>query len=168
MTTNQTGYSRSSFYWELRRHMEAWPGFSGQNPPFWDSWTDGIYEDYRRLARETVKADSLVLHSYAAHLLSSQSFAFNLFLPFINGNREKLSRCFGGLIGEEFYIDRVVFEWVPPGHLLGEIDGDRPYPKEPATAVDVVMWGWLPGGGRAAVLVEVKLSENRVYPLRGP
>ena len=62
-------------------------------------------------------------------------------------------------IGAGFSIDEVGFEWVPPGALLGEIDGDRPVGNEPATAVDVVLWGRLQGDRPAAVLLEVKLSE---------
>ena len=159
MTTNRSSYRRGALYWALRRHMEAWPGFAGARPLMWDNWQDGIYQDYRNLARETVKADSVGLHAYAAHILSSQAFAFNLFLPFREGKREGLPRRVSSLVGDELTIDRVVFEWVPPGHLLGEIDGERPTPGEPATAVDVVLWGRLPDDHRVAVLVEVKLTE---------
>lgn len=167
MTGNRFGYRRSAFYWALRRHVEAWPGFTGQNPPLWDNWTDGVCPDYRGLALETVKADSVELHRYANHILSSQAFAFNLFLPFREGERERLSRHISDLVGNALTIDRVAFEWVPPGHLLGEIDGDRPGPEEPATAVDVVLWGWLPRGKRAAVLVEVKLTEDKFTHCNG-
>ena len=92
----------------------------------WDSWQDGIYRDYRDLAEETVRDDSLELHPYVAHILSSQAFTFNLFLPFRNGVKEGLARKVSGLVGEEVTIDRVVFEWVPPGHLLSEVNGERP------------------------------------------
>ena len=146
-------------YWALRRHMESWPGFAGVRHLMWDNWQDGIYQDNRNLAGETVKADSVKLHDYAAYILSSQAFAFNLFLPFREGKREGLSRLVSGLIGHGLIIDRVVFEWVPPGHLLGEIGGERPTPGEYATAVDVVLSGRLADGHRAAVLVEVKLTE---------
>ena len=57
-------------------------------------------------------------------------------------------------------IDRVHFEWVPPGGLLGELDGDRPMGDEPATGVDVALWGRLKNHRRAVVLIEVKLSEG--------
>ena len=167
MTVNQPSYSRSAFYWSLRRHMEAWPGFGGEKSPLWANWTEGIYPDYRNLAEETVRADSVGLHSYAGHILSSQAFAFNLFLPFREGQRESLSRHISDLVYEELTIDQIAFEWVPPGSLLCEIDGDRPGPGEPATAVDVVLWGWLPSGGRAAVLVEVKLTEDKFTHCNG-
>ena len=167
MTTNQSNYGRSTFYWALRQHMEAWPGFDGQSPPMWDNWTDGIHQDYRELVMDTVEADSVALHRYANHVLSSQTFAFNLFLPFREGKREALSQHISNLVGDELTIDNVVFEWVPPGDLLGEIDGDRPGPGEPATAVDVLLWGWLPGGKRAAVLVEVKLTESNFTHCNG-
>ena len=161
MTTRQSGYRQSPFYWALRRHMEAWPGFSSTRRLMWDNWQDGIYQDYRNLAAEVVNADSVELHQYAAHILSSQAFAFNLFLPFREGKREALSRCVSRLVEDDLTIDRAVFEWVPPGHLLGEIDGERPAPGEPATAVDVVLRGRLPNGDCAAVLVEMKLTEKK-------
>ena len=80
---------------------------------------------------------------------------------------ERLSQRIGDLVGEELTIDRVVFEWVPPGHLLGEINGERPRPQEPATAVDVVLWGWRANGRRAAILIEVKLTEDKFTPCGG-
>ena len=82
-------------------------------------------------------------------------------LPAISrGSRTKLAECVGGLIGTPLSIDRVQFEWVPPGPLLGELVGERPMDDEPATAVDVVLWSRLPDGQRAAVLLEVKLTED--------
>ena len=167
MAGKQSGYRRGNLYWSLRRHMEAWPGFTGARPLMWDNWKDGIYQDYRNLAGETVKTDSVELHAYAAHILSSQAFAFNLFLPFREGKRKGLSRRVSSLIGEELTIERVVFEWVPPGHLLGELEGERPAPGEPATAVDVVLRCRLPDDYRAAVMVEVKLSEAKFSHCNG-
>ena len=159
MNINRSDYRRGDLYWSLRRHMEGWPGFTGTSPLMWDNWQDGIHQDYRNLARETVRTDSVKLHDYAAHILSSQAFAINLFLPFREGKREGLSRRISSLIREELTIEGVVFEWVPPGELLGEIEGERPAPGEPATAVDVALWGRLPDGRHASVLVEVKLTE---------
>ena len=57
-------------------------------------------------------------------------------------------------------METVRFEWVPPGALLGELEGDRPTDDEPATGVDVVLWSRLEDGRKAVVLVEVKLSED--------
>ena len=54
----------------------------------WAIWIDGIYPDYRDLAEKSVRADSVKLHDYAASIVSSQAFAFNLFLPFRQGSRE--------------------------------------------------------------------------------
>ena len=56
------------------------------------------------------------------------SLRLNLFLPFRDGKRERLSARVSRLIGDDSTIDRLVFEWVPPGHLLGEIAGERPVP----------------------------------------
>ena len=123
-------------------------------------WTDGIYPDYRDLAQEVASVDEVRLHQYAAHLRSSQAFAFNLFLPFRKGSKSQLSEVVSEAIGTRFLIDDVRFEWVPPGRLLGEIEGDRPVGNEPATAVDVVLWGRLADERQAAVLLEVKLSET--------
>ena len=152
---------------ELRQHMERWEGFKDPDPPYWVHWTYGIHEPYMAAAREMVKTDSVSLHKYARHLLSSQIFAFNLFLPFREGNRHYLSRTIGESIGEDIIVDRVAFEWVPPGHLLCEIDGEWPAPEEPATAVDVVLWGHLGSGRRGVVLLEVKLTEDKFTHCNG-
>ena len=140
--------------------MEAWCDEVGQRPLLWAQCTDGVYPAYCKLAGRVVTEDSVKLHEYAAHLRSSQAFALNLFLPFREGSRTKLAECVGCLIGTPLSIDRVQFEWVPPGPLLGEIVGERPMDDEPATAVDVVLWSRLPDGQRAAVLLEVKLTED--------
>ena len=75
MTSNQPGHRRSEFAQYLGRHMEAWPGFTGSHPFKWTNWTEGIYQDYRILARKAVRADSVALHEHANHILSSQVFA---------------------------------------------------------------------------------------------
>ena len=150
----------TSFAASLQEHLEDWRRETdGSTDSMWKSWTDGIYPEYREIAQEVISADSVKLHQYAAHLRSSQVFAFNLFLPFREGNCARLSEEVSEAIGAGFSIFEVSFEWVPPGALLGEIDGDRPIGNEPATAVDVVLWGHLQDDRRAAVLLEVKLSE---------
>lgn len=70
----------------------------------WDSWRGGLYEGYRDMAEETVRDDSVELHPYVAHILSSQAFTFNLFLPFRNGVKEGLARKVSDLVGEEVTI----------------------------------------------------------------
>ena len=139
--------------------METWCDRLGNRPPMWRRWTDGIYPSYQNLAAQVATTDSVVLHEEVAHVRSSQAFAFNLFLPFREGGRARLSECVSEFVGARLRIDRVQFEWIPPGGLLGELVGERPVDGEPATAVDVVLWGRLPDTRRAAVLVEVKLSE---------
>ena len=126
----------------------------------WTNWTDGIYSDYRQLAKKVVLADSVKLHKHVNRLLSSQAFAFNLFLPFREGKRTRLSEYVSKMIGVRLAIDKIRFEWVPPGELLSELDGEYPVGDEPATGVDVVLWGRLDNHRRAVVLVEVKLSEG--------
>ena len=158
---------RSAIAGEFRQHMEGWSGYKHPDPPYWLHWTDGVYQPYRISAREMVKADSVSLDEYARHLLSSQVFAFNLFLPFRQGNRHHLSETISEFIEEEILIDRVAFEWVPPGHLLCEIDGEWPALEERATAVDIVLWCRLNNGRRGAVLLEVKLTEDKFTHCNG-
>ena len=59
--------------------MDEWCAEVGSRPLSWAKWTDGIYPDYRALAEKAVRADSVKLHEYVAHILSSQALAFNLF-----------------------------------------------------------------------------------------
>ena len=102
--------------------MDAWCDSEGRRPLvflMWAHWTDGIHPGYRSVAAQVATADAVKLHDYAAHLFSSQVFAFNLFLPFRDGGRARLSECVGSI------------ERVPPGALLGELDGDRPVGNEP-------------------------------------
>ena len=151
---------RTSFADSLQAHLEEWRhGVDGSRDRMWRHWSDGIYPSYGSLAEEVVWSDSVGLHNYAAHLRSSQTFALNLFLPFCEGSRSRLSDLVSEMVGTGLSIDGVSFEWVPPGALLGEIDGERPVGNEPATAADVVLWSRLADGRRAAVLLEVKLSE---------
>ena len=140
--------------------MDAWSDHGIGPRRAWVGWTDGIYPDYRALAEQSVDHDAVKLHDYIAHPLSSQAFAFNLFLPFRIGAKGNLSERISEIIGARLTIDRVQFEWVPPGRLLGELEGERPVGDEPATGVDVALWGRLKNHSRAVVLVEVKLSEG--------
>ena len=64
-----------------------------------------------------------------------------------------LSELVSSLTGEHLTVEEVCFEWAPPPAVL--VESDR-Y----VTAVDVVLWSWLQDGGRAVVLLEVKLSES--------
>ena len=160
MPSSRADHRRSIFAESQLQHMRRWAGFVHGQSYIWPRWTDGIFEEYRDLIMKAVREDSVALHEYSAHLLSSQAFAFNLFLPFREGVKGNLSKLVSGLVQDDLAIDRVTFEWVPPGHLLCEIDGERPGPAEPATAADVVLWGRLSNGRSAAVLVEVKFTES--------
>ncbi|MBT9559005.1 MAG: hypothetical protein IV100_23440 [Myxococcales bacterium] len=123
-------------------------------------WEDGIHPGFRDAAIAVVAEDEVKLHDFAAALTSSQMFALNLFIPWRSGVRTGLENLVGRALGERVSLERVALEWVPPGALLGEIDGDRPREDEPATGVDVVLWGLDETGARIAVLVEVKLGEG--------
>ena len=151
---------RTSFASSLQAHLEEWRhGVDGSRSRMWSHWSQGIHPDYRQLAEEVVRTDSVRLHRYAGHLRSSQVFALNLFLPFRKGSLSRLSNRLSEILGTRLSIEDVWFEWVPPGSLLGEIHGERPVGDEPATAVDVVLWSRLADGRRAVTLLEVKLSE---------
>ena len=160
MTDEKTGYHPTQFAKFLRGHMQEWCDDGAVRPPAWARWTDGIYLAYRDLAKRMVRADSVRLHEFATHILSSQAFTFNLFLPFREGNKESLSKRISELVGARVTIDKVNFEWVPPGGLLGELVGEWPVGDEPATGVDVALWGRLENGRRTVVLIEVKLTEE--------
>ncbi len=161
MRRSPSDFQPSAFARRLYAHMYAWRArYDGVRSLQWRRWTDGIYPAYRRLAEMVRHADAVKLHSHASFLPSSQVFAFNLFLPFREGRRARLSQLVSGAVGARLTVDQVSFEWVPPGGLLGEIAGERPAGREPATAADVVLWGRLPRRRRAAVLLEVKLSEG--------
>ena len=160
MIDEKNKHRRTPFADSLRSYMEEWCDHDARRPPAWVVWTDGIYSDYRALAKKSVRIDSVKLHEHAAHILSSQAFAFNLFLPFREGSKEVLSKRISELVDARLTIDRENFEWVPPGRLLRELDGEWPAGNESATGVDVALWGWLENRRRAVVLVEVKLSEG--------
>ena len=115
-----------------------------------------------------MQADSARLDDNVAHIRSSQAFAFNLFLPFREGSRTRLSETVSEVLDTDIRIDRIQFEWIPPGALLGELVGEWPADGESATAVDVVLWSRLANDRRAAVLVEVKLSETGFTRCNGP
>lgn len=158
----KSGFVPTVFQKSITASMQSWRSaeVDGSRSPMWADWLDGIHESLRSQAKSYVESTGLKLHDFAAALPSSQAFAFNLFLPFVDGPaRDRLSRLVARVIGRDFQMTRVDLEWVPPGALLGEISGDRPRPGEPATGVDVVLWG-TSDGFPAAVLVEVKFSEG--------
>ncbi len=161
-------FVQTPFAAALTRRACAWRRrWDGSGHPIFASWIDGIYPDFRAVAEDAVRVDEVRLHDYAAAVTSSQAFALNLFLPFRDGPRDSLADALAPLLGERVAIERVAFEWVPPGALLGEIDGDRPRSGEPATGVDAVLWARRPSGGRCGVLLEVKLGEGGFTPCGG-
>jgi hypothetical protein len=157
----RSDFQATPFARTLTAHICSWRrGYDGSSHPMFAAWSDGIYPELRAAAVAAVEADDVNLHDYASAVTSSQMFALNLFLPFREGRRDTLAARLAPCLGTSFTIDRISFEWEPPGGLLGEIDGDRPRPGEPATAVDVVLWGHGPDDAPAAVLLEVKLTED--------
>lgn len=137
----------------LREHGDA----RARTSPMWAHWTDGIWPDLRDLAARVLVEDQVRPHSHLAALHSSMAFGLNLFLPFRAG--ADLAPALAPIVGP-LIVDRVVFEWIPPGHILGELDGDLPRDDEPATSIDVVVHGRRTDGTRVTLLIEVKLSEG--------
>lgn len=153
---------------DLTAHMCAWRRHNeGSSHPMLTHWADGIHPGFRAAVAAVVAEDEVKLHPFAAALTSSQMFALNLFIPWRSGSPGGLDHLVGRVLGEPVAIGRVVFEWVPPGALLGEIDEDRPREDESATGVDVVLWGLDEAGAPIAVLVEVKLGEGGFTPCGG-
>jgi hypothetical protein len=158
---SRSNFTRSAFARTLTAHMCEWRArYDGSNAPIFGNWIDGVYPAFRDEATTAIAEDEVRLHDFAAAVTSSQMFALNLFMPWRSGTRGALEVRLARVLGTAIAIERVGFEWVPPGALLGEIDGDRPRPDEPATAVDVVLWGRDGEGARVALLLEVKLSEE--------
>ena len=94
-----SAYEPTEFALGLCAHMEAWYGGVWESPPMWAHWTDGIHPAFRDLAVEVQVIDEVKLHDYVKHLLSSQVFALNLFLPFREGKRGSLSEYVSTVIG---------------------------------------------------------------------
>jgi len=158
---SRSHFTQTPFARSLTAHMRDWRSRQdGSQRAMFADWSDGIYADFREEAEKAVAEDEVGLHDYALAITSSQMFALNLFLPWRRGTRRVLEAKLSTVLGEAIVVDRLAFEWVPPGALLGEIDGDRPGPDEKATGVDVVFWGHDEAGARAALLLEVKLGEG--------
>ncbi len=156
---HQTRFSRS-----LLGHCLRWRAARdhgdprARSHPMLPSWQDGVFPGLQDTAVRAVAEDQVALHSHAAALNSSMVFGLNLFLPFRDAP-EALSAWASELWQEPVTVDAVRFEWVPPGHLLGELRGDRPEPGEPATGIDVALWSHTMRRSQL-LLVEVKLSEG--------
>jgi len=154
-------FTSTPFARALLSHACAWKRrHVGSARPVFDRWVDGLHPQFRAEMEASVSADGVRLHQAAKTVISSQVFAFNLFAPFRDGNSGSIARRLALRLGVEVDIEDVSFEWIPPGDLLGEVDGDRPRPDEPATGVDVMLRGRLPDLAPAAILLEVKLSEG--------
>lgn len=145
-------FQQSAFARSLLDTMRA-----GASPRF-KSWLDGIYSPLSDCAESAARG--IRLHDSVNARNSSMVFAFNLFLPFIEGGLS-LAPPLDGIEWE-----RAQLEWTPPGRLLGEIDGETPRGHEYATAIDALLSG-LRGTSRVAVLVEVKLSEGGFSTCKG-
>lgn len=154
-------WRRTAFAQALLDHLQRWRSTDdGSRAPFYAHVTDNLHRSLREVGARALAEDEVRPHDYLASLPSSQAFALNLFLPFRDGDRDALDTLLSDTLGVRMHVDRVVFEWVPPGDLLGEIRGDRPLPDEKATGVDVVLWAQTEAGAPVAILIEVKLGEG--------
>jgi hypothetical protein len=161
MVNRSPRFQQTPFARALTEHVRAWRARQdGSRDALFAHWADGIHPAYRDLALTAITEDEVRLHDYAAAITSSQIFAVNLFIPWRTGPKRALERMLEDFVGQPLTVERVAFEWVPPGALLGEIDGDRPRPDEAATGVDVVLWCVDAVGKKAAVMLEVKLGEG--------
>jgi len=167
-STSRLPFVPSPFARSLTAHMCAWrKRHDGSGHPMFANCSDGIPPAFRDEAASVVVEDGVRLHSHAEAVTSSQMFALNLFIPWRSGSRAALEARLASTLGASIVVERVAFEWVPPGALLGELEGDRPRDGEPATGVDVVLWGRDKTGARVALLLEVKLGEGEFTPCGG-
>ena len=126
--------------------MEEWSAGACRRPHVWSQLDGGTSSRLPRSCMGSVRvADEVKLHKYAAHLLSSQALALNLFLLLRQGARKALSGRVSRTVETRLLVEEVRFERVPPGALFEELEGDRPGEDEPATTVDVVLWSRLEG-----------------------
>jgi len=132
--------------------------------PMWSMWTDGIWPELRDLAAQVLIDDAVRPHSHIAALHSSMAFGFNLFLPFRAG--ADLAPALAAVVGP-MTVEQVIFEWIPPGGILGEIDCEEPRDDEAATGIDVLVRGCRDDGSKVVILVEVKLSEGEFSKCNG-
>jgi hypothetical protein len=103
--------------------------------------------------------DGVVLHDYAHALISSQVFAFNLFLPFRVWGTAILESVLSAAVGESVTVGRITFEYAGDLDVLAEVDPDRGA-TDCHTASDVGVEVRTADGRRGLVLIEVKCTEG--------
>lgn len=157
-------FQSTPFAKQLVRRQLAWrrehatPSHDDKRPsPMFNDWRDGLHPAYQDAIVELATTSNIKLHSHAAAVNSSMVFAFNLFAPFAAD--QDLTGWLPAACGVT-RVNRVRFEWTPPGDLLAEVRGTVPSGREASTAIDVLVEGEREGGGKVAILIEVKLSEG--------
>jgi hypothetical protein len=93
------------------------------------------------------------VHAMAGHVRSSQAFALNLFAG--RTTKEYLEICIMAGLPDVTTINDIVFEYEDLTDVLGEATAASPH----RTQVDVAIFCSHSDGRRAALLIEVKLSE---------
>jgi hypothetical protein len=135
--------------------------------PLWSDWRDGLHPVFRTNAPAVFTADGIRAHGYLPALNSSMAFALNLFLGFRLGNPRPLARLLSARLGAPVTVERVVFEYARPFHVLAEIAGDEPLSDEKFSAIDVAVFVRDEAGRPGVVFLEVKLTEEGFTPCGG-
>jgi hypothetical protein len=135
--------------------------------PLWSDWREGLHPAFRTSAPAVFAADGIRAHGYLPALNSSMAFALNLFLGFRLGSPPPLARLLSARLGMAVTVERVVFEYARPFHVLAEIAGDEPLGDEKFSAIDVAVFVRDDTGRLGVVLIEVKLTEEGFTPCSG-
>lgn len=128
--------------------------------PILADWRDGLHPSLRDGAEAVLVADSARPHDFLAARNSSMALALNLFLPFRLSDATPLANLLSRSLARDLTVDRVVFEYGGPTHVLGEVAGAAPTEDERFTAADVAVFAHDAHGRRGIVLLEVKLTEG--------
>ena len=157
----------------MRRRATIEHGDPGhRTSPVWDRWTDNLHPSIRANAAAMAADGTLPLHHMAHALRSSQSFAVNLFLPFVDGRRDALNAYLSTELNRQVVVDDIALEYFGSGDILAEIPGPVPSDEDHLTQADVALFLRDDNGEVGILLVEVKLTEGEYtqcggYPSRG-
>ena len=159
-------FQRTPFARQLMRHamrdraMREWGSPESPTSPMFDDWRDGLHAWVRGHAEAHVEERGIRLHSHAAAVHSSMSFAFNLLVPFRERGAVVLEAALAGALGFRVRVVDMAFEFQGPTDVLAECAGPEPTKDEKFTASDVAIDVEDDEGRKGVILLEVKLSEG--------
>ncbi len=139
------------YKWAIARHLEEHAPGPLVRRVFLRDPVDGVVPAARHVW-DGLKERGL-LHKYASHLRSSQTFAVNLFAPLDEDGATKLLRRW---FDDAHAAEPPILEWSDPLDRLGETSGAFDH----QTQVDVLLRGTGTGGRSVAALIEVKFTED--------